>query len=338
VHILDDAPDKKYAGEKFEYNVKYIDMATIPKSKFDLNSNTIIGSGPFKSAVNYTIKAFELGQYEVTYELWYAVYKWAIAKGYQFSDRGLGITEKNGDKGAPPTNATRYIPVHGIDWADAIVWCNAFNELLYEINPDKELNPLTFPYLKNDDPVKSVMDDVFYVNTNNSKIKPNPSQGAFRLPSETEWEFAARGANPSTDKGTPWQSKYAGGDSVADVAWINDGVHSPDETTNTPNTPKTPVKITNPEGKLYNMSGNVWEWCQSDDLGFVANDDLNQNLKHLKRGGAYNSTMPDPNNPNDKTTDYLANNSSRDNTNAKDTGQNTGFRLARWPAPKPTTP
>lgn len=69
----------------------------------------------------------------------------------------------------------------------------------------------------------------------------------YRLPSESEWEYAARGGNKSRGY------KYAGSNSIGDVAWYDDNsggkIHS------------VAQKQSNELG-LYDMSGNVWEWCK----------------------------------------------------------------------------
>ena len=77
----------------------------------------------------------------------------------------------------------------------------------------------------------------------------------FRLPTEAEWEFAARGGNLSQGY------KYAGSNTIGDVAWYWDNIPSQSDGTAGYGTQTVATKAPNELG-LYDMSGNVWEWCQ----------------------------------------------------------------------------
>ena len=69
----------------------------------------------------------------------------------------------------------------------------------------------------------------------------------YRLPTEVEWEYAARGGNKSNE------NKYAGGRSLDLVGWYKENSNG----TTQPVAQKRPNEL-----GLYDMSGNVWEWCR----------------------------------------------------------------------------
>jgi formylglycine-generating enzyme required for sulfatase activity len=96
----------------------------------------------------------------------------------------------------------------------------------------------------------------------------------FRLPTEAEWEFAARGGNNSQGY------QYSGSNNLSAVAWFS-GSQTHDVKTKSPN-----------ELGIYDMSGNVWEWCQDWYGSYSSNSVTNptgavSGSSRVYRGGSW---------------------------------------------------
>ena len=109
-------------------------------------------------------------------------------------------------------------------------------------------------------------------------LKLNSMTGkSFRLPTEAEWEFAARGGKKSNGY------KYAGGNDISTVAWYED--NSDHETHSVGQ--KKPNEL-----GIYDMAGNVWEWCYDKYSSYSSISQINptgvsSNSECMKRGGSW---------------------------------------------------
>ena len=128
-------------------------------------------------------------------------------------------------------------PVNCVSWYDAIAYCNKLS-LKENLTPCYSVSGVTdwekLAYSSIPTSSNSTWDALTY----------DKEADGYRLPTEAEWEWLARGGENYT---------YAGSNTVNDVAWY---------TTNTNGTGTREVKTKQANGYgLYDMSGNVYDWC-----------------------------------------------------------------------------
>lgn len=189
-----------------------------------------------------TVASFSIGKYEVTDGTWFSLIIWAIDNGYGFDSGGAyGCASSH--------------PMHRANWYDCVKWCNARSQ--------KEGRM----------PVYTV-DGAIYKSGEHDDVAVNAAANGYRLPTDAEWEFAARGGIHSQGY------EYSGGNDVNAVAWYRENIGGAecyfDEGWGT-----WPVgqKAAN-ELRIHDMSGNVAEWCFDWHPNYVGS-------RRVVRGGGW---------------------------------------------------
>jgi len=172
-------------------------------------------------------------------------------------------------------------PVQNVSWYDAIVYCNKKSIAdgrtpCYKV--EGKADPSQWGYTPHNG-------DSLYA----WHITCDFTADGYRLPTEAEWEYFARGGNVS-DSG---QTTYSGSNTIGNVAWYYENAKM-DLYDSDPNFGPNPVKTKAKNGKnLYDMSGNVREWCWDCKTMLITFpvdtpvDDVQSGYSHILRGGSW---------------------------------------------------
>ena len=192
-------------------------MKTVPTDTYRINSD------PSTPGHEVALSAYMIDMYEVRMSYWEEVYEWATQNGYAFTNPGL-----NTDPQGVPQSGDH--PVHSISWYDAVKWANARSEK----------DGFTPCYYTEEN--RTTVYRSGEVNLTNFHVDWTAS--GYRLPTEAEWEVAARGGLVS--------NKYS---------WGNSPFPSKANYVDTRVGKTTAVGTFDPNGYgIHDIGGNLREW------------------------------------------------------------------------------
>lgn len=194
------------------------------------------------------VESFAIGKYAVTNQEWQDVRLWGNANGFE-----IDLAE-SGSRSLLEISHPKH-PVVGINWYDCLKWCNAKSAMeglkpVYGVKGQQD-------FFSKGEYGNNALDEIVIL-----------SQGeGYRLPSIIEWEWAAQGGNKSQNY------TFAGGNDINEVAWYSGNSEGKIR--------QVGLKKPN-ELNLYDMSGNIYEWCWVCEEKYEDGD-----TKYWCRGGGF---------------------------------------------------
>jgi len=207
-------------------------MALIPAGSFQMGDNLGDGWSAEMPVHTVYVSAFYMDKTEVTWSKWQEVRAWAAANGYDIGTVGAGKAADH--------------PVHSVNWYDCVKWLNARSQKEGR-TPCYRRGGAVYKVEEHDD------------------VTCDWSAVGYRLPTEAEWEKAARGG--LSGRRFPWgdtidhsRANYYGYPSGYTYDQGYAGYDTRYTTGGYPYTSPAGAFAANGYG-LYDMAGNVWEWC-----------------------------------------------------------------------------
>ena len=254
-------------------------MVLIPGGTFQMGDSVGEGWENERPVHEVYVSAFYMDKYEITKALWDEVASWAAAQGYD-------ISPEDGS-GKEPDH-----PVYNVSWYEAVKWANARSE-------KEGLTPCYYT-----DSARTTVYRTGEVDV--------PLEGVgwtlcgYRLPTEAEWEYAARGGGAGhrfpwsdTDEIQHERANYFSDPSFPYDTSPTRGFH--------PGYDNDPMPYTSPVGSfapngygLYDMAGNVseWVWDWHDRAYYESSPEVDprgpaSGSSRAERGGSWNSGAAD---------------------------------------------
>jgi formylglycine-generating enzyme required for sulfatase activity len=239
-------------------------MVFVKGGTFQMGSND--GSNDEKPVHSVKVSDFYINEFQVTQREWREVMGYnpsffKATKGF------LGIGRRTDEE-------SNNLPIEQVSWYDVLVFCNKLS-IKEGLIPVYSISNSTNPSNWGSVPTSR--------NSTWDAVTCNWNANGYRLPTEAEWEYAARGGNKFFTLSGVEGYKYSGSNNIDEVAWYWDNSGKKTQ----------PVGIKKPnELGIYDMSGNVLEWCWDYYGSYSSNSQTNPKWANsgsirVYRGGSW---------------------------------------------------